>query len=279
MNPSNSNPTNKPVAKPLTALLKTLTRVLVIILAAIFLGLLLYIGYMLLYEKSIFPTQENTNRLGLVEKGQEQTSQEMAAFQERLTTLEARLNQSNESSAQLKTQQEDLQVQISTQAAALEELDQDSADLQTQLDDTQAKVDEQHELLFGTASPIEELRKDTVVLRVAGLLNRSRLYMLQNDYGSTRQQVELARGLLVELQDSSTASQQGVIASWIGRLDSALNYLPDQPVFAADDLEIAWQMVLQGLPQADSAAQVSPSQSTPTPTPGKSPTATPTITP
>lgn len=281
MSSSNSNPSNK----PLTTFLKTLTRVLAAILAAILLGLLLYIGYMLLLEKSIIPTRENANRIDLIEKGQETSSQQMADFDEHLTTLETNLSQNNKSSDQLKTQLEDLQVQLSTQAAALDELDRHSMTLQTQQVGMQVKVDEQQEFLFGTNSPIEELRQDTQVLKVAGLLNRSRLYMLQNDYGTARQQVELARSLLVDLQDSSTISQQGIITSWIGRLDSALNYLPDQPVFAADDLEIAWQMVLQGLPKADSPSLKTSLPGTPTPTgtraltPGKGSTVTPTATP
>lgn len=281
MNSSNSNPSNK----SLTTFFKNLTRILVTILAAIFLGLLLYIGYMLLLEKSIIPTRENTNRIDLVEKGQETSSQQIAAMDERVTTLEANQSQSNESSALLKTQLEDLQVQLSTQAAAVEELNQIGAVLQTQQGVMQSTMEDQHDLLFGTNSPIKELRQDTQVLKVAGLLNRSRLYMLQNNYGTARQQVELARSLLVELQESSTISQQGVITSWIGRLDSALSYLPDQPVFAADDLEIAWQMVLQGLPQAGSTAQgtslagISTPMITSTPTPGKSLSSTPTATP
>jgi hypothetical protein len=80
----------------------------------------------------------------------------------------------------------------------------------------------------------------------------------------------------------------------IQRLDLALSNLPDFPVAASDDLDIAWQILLSGLPQATptinisgtpspaSTLSVTPSPKvtfTPTPTPTLKVTVSPTATP
>ena len=123
-----------------------------------------------------------------------------------------------------------------------------------------SSLEEQAALLDGAETPLAELEKEIVVLKAAGLLNRSRLYMLQSNYGLAEEEVRLARGLLVDLQQQATSSEKGVLSAWIGRLDSALQALPDQPVMAGDDLEIAWQMLLRGL-----SAPLPTASATPTP--------------
>jgi hypothetical protein len=74
--------------------------------------------------------------------------------------------------------------------------------------------------------------------------------------------------------------QQATLDEIIQRLDLALEYLPQTPILAAEDLEVAWQLLKIGLPESPSedidlqptatpeASTAEPlAENTPTPTP------------
>lgn len=74
------------------------------------------------------------------------------------------------------------------------------------------------------------------------------------------------RDLLLNLEDQLRGDQAELIESAVERLEAALEDLPQRPVSAADELEGAWQLLIQGLPAP------------PTPTATSSPTVMPTHT-
>jgi hypothetical protein len=62
----------------------------------------------------------------------------------------------------------------------------------------------------------------------------------------------------------------------IARLDLALGNLPAFPVVAVDDVDIAWQLLVNDLPeQPQETATLEPVAETPTPAVDVTPTATP----
>jgi hypothetical protein len=61
----------------------------------------------------------------------------------------------------------------------------------------------------------------------------------------------------------------------IAHLDMALENLPEAPILAAEDLEIAWQLLKQGLPDEPPLEAETETEGTPTPGPTVTPTATP----
>jgi hypothetical protein len=109
--------------------------------------------------------------------------------------------------------------------------------------------------------------------------------MYQSNFGLARQDVQIGRDLLVDLRRSATGSPANNLDAVIRRLDLVLSNLPSFPVAASDDLDIAWQILVTGMPPVvDEAATAVPADSlsatpaamiTPTPQQTSQPTATP----
>jgi hypothetical protein len=120
------------------------------------------------------------------------------------------------------------------------------------------------------------LKREIKLTRAIETLSRARLYLSQSNFGLAREDVQSAHDLLVELQNET---EDKALAQTISRLDLALNNLPDFPVVAAGDLEIAWQILMTGTPANTTNATSSPapfSSLTFTPTPGVTSSFTPT---
>ena len=102
---------------------------------------------------------------------------------------------------------------------------------------------------------------------------RARLFFSQSNFGLAHDDVQAARDILVELLVDAPAYEADALNQIIMRLDFALGNLPAFPVIAVDDVDIAWQLLMRGLPESE--ADVVPTL-TSTPTPAPIPTFTPT---
>jgi hypothetical protein len=110
--------------------------------------------------------------------------------------------------------------------------------------------------------------------------------MYQSNFGLARQDVQIARDLLATIQPDARELLASELDAVILRLDMTLANLPDFPLIASDDLDIAWQILLSGLPQAtptviETPTPVATSPSTPafTSTPLSQETVEPSATP
>jgi len=245
MTEKNAVPPGKRVGIALTTVLQVLVRLLLICLVAVLIGGLIYLGYITVYQQAVLPAREYANRISLLETSQVKDSlmleQRLDAFQQRLTLLENQHVLTSESLNELVASQDKIQTELDQQTLEIQQLDE----IQAELDNLRSFTDQaiaSHQVLLSA------LEREIYVLKAASLLNRSRLYILQSNFGLARDQVVIARKLLVELQEKSTEPQKNILAAWIGRLDSALENLPNSPVAAADDLEITWELMLSGLP-------------------------------
>jgi hypothetical protein len=125
------------------------------------------------------------------------------------------------------------------------------------------------------------------------LLTRSRMFLLNKDIGLAQADVQAARDLLMEVQLGVQPFQTGAIQEIVNRLNLAITNLAVVPSLADQDLEVAWQLLMRGIPSEASleatasitvpeTIQVtSTATSTPTPTQWIKPTVTrtPTSTP
>ena len=80
-------------------------------------------------------------------------------------------------------------------------------------------------------------------LRSMELMSRARLFLYQANYGQAEQDVAAAQVVLTRL-----GSDDVDIVEAIERLDRVVAALPDRPVSANADLDIAWQLLLGDLP-------------------------------
>ncbi len=212
---------------------------LIIILSIIAMGL--YYGLPLLYQKYIVPVEQNTAEVTELQSRQEQTEQELADLQVRLETMEAGQSQNAESLTELDQRVSELETEIAARTRSLAALERMQSELQAQDESTSA-----------------ELQRQINILKAMELLSRARLFMYQSNFGLARQDVQIAREVLAIVQPDAPESLADELDAVILRLDLTLSNLPDFPVAASDDLDIAWQILLSGLPPAGTSVEGTP---------------------
>lgn len=221
---------------PRRSIFRRVLRILVwlIVIAAIAVGV--YFGWPVVYDRLVQPVEANTAEVG--------------AIQTRLEHAEERLVQ--------------LEAAAATRQAAVDELTRDQADLAAR---TQAaedliaihteRLDELGGLVAGLDAAVgdaeAEVVQELVMLRSMELLSRARLFLYQANYGLASQDLLAAREVLSDAEADETIEEA------LFRIDRSLDALPDRPVAAADDLDIAWQALL-GVVQQVVAPPPTPSE-------------------
>jgi len=206
--------------------------ILLVVLGGI--GAAAYFGLPIIYEQYIRPVEQNTSQLNDLKFRQDQSDIQIADLQTRLATLEA-----------AQTSQSDSLTNLDSRVQTLE-----SADAQRN-------------------ASLTELTYQSDLLKAMELLSRARTFLYQSNFGLARQDVQVARDVLAQMQPIAPQAKQKDLNEAIFRLDLVLKNLPDFPVAASDDLDISWQVLLDGYPV--------PLTSTPTPVPTA--TAEETVTP
>ncbi len=258
--PAPTGPTfGQRVKKVLIFLLRLI--LVLIILAAI--AVALSYSLPLLYQKYIQPVRDNTSQL-------EQIKTQLAQNESTITELQTSLES-------IQTEQARQAGSISSldgKVQAIEEQVQKHTQTLVALEQMQYLTQEENKALNA------ELTRQINLMKSMELLSRARLFMYQSNFGLARQDVGTARDLLVTIQPTAPEDFADDLAEIIHRLDLTLSNLPGFPVAASDDLDIAWQILLAGLPDV----QTTPATATPTPavelpTPPPIPTLEPTATP
>ena len=228
-------------------------------LAALVAGV--YYGLPILYEKYIRPVETNSSQLtGLTTRLPESETQ-IVDMETRLAALEAAQTAQAESITDLSARVETLEESIAAHTSTLAMLEEMQSTLQASDEESQA-----------------ELERQIALLKSMELLSRARLFLYQSNFGLARQDVLFARELLAGIQPGAPEPFDEEIAAALLRLDLVLDNLPFFPVAASDDLNIAWQILLQGIPtqEPETATPEPVSDETSTPTPALEATPTPT---
>jgi hypothetical protein len=224
-----------------------------IFLLLFFLGLLslaLYLAIPWLYQRFVRPVEQNTVEVRELQSWQEQTQQDLADLQTKLETIEGLQNDHDQSLTELDQRLLDIETEIHARTESLAALER-----------LQAELEEQNQAVSA------ELERQIDLLKVMELLSRARLSMYQSNFGLARQDVQIARDLLAKIEPAASGTETEELAAVLLRLDLVLANLPDFPVAASDDLDIAWQILLSGMPEGTPTARV-----TPTPVGSLSPT-------
>lgn len=187
-------------------------------------GAALYFGVPFILNRYIQPLEQNTSNLSGLELRQSQSEIQIAELQTRLATLEAGQATNNNSLADIDTRVQSLE----------------GADVKRN-------------------ESLVELTYQSDLLRAMELLSRARLFLYQSNFGLARLDVQAAHDVIAEMQVTAPESKQQDISEAIFRLDLVLKNLPAFPVAASDDLDIAWQVLMNGYP--------APATQTSTPTP------------
>ena len=208
---------------------------LAILIAGI--GAAIYYGLPFINEKVIVPIEKNTAGINKLE-----------------TEIEALQTQLNETNSRV----DSIEAMIETHTASI-----------TKLEEMQATLEE--EVATKNNSVMVALKREIMFTRAIETISRARLYLSQSNFGLAKTDVQSTRDILAELVVDAPSYQIAALNQIIVRIDLALGNLPAFPVIAADDVDIAWQLMMMGLPENE--ADVVPT-STPAPTVTAIPTQT-----
>jgi cell division protein FtsB len=203
-------------------------------------GVGLYFGLPFVYEKYVLPVQQNTAQMAGLQTQQAQSEQAIADLQSKLSEVEAAQNEQAKVLSDLDARVSDLEKEIAAHTQTL-----------AALDEMQKSLAEQGK------SANAELNRQVNLLKAMELLSRARLFMYQSNFGLAKVDAQTARDILAEMQPTVPEPLATELKEVLLRLDLTLSNLPSFPVAASDDLDIAWQVLLSGLP---------PVEATPTPT-------------
>lgn len=227
-------------------------------------GALIFYGAPFLYENFFRPVEQNASQLNDIALRQRQLEFQIMDMQTHLATLEAAHTAQSGTLAEIASGIQTLEAGQTTQRESLAAFE---ARLQT-LEGADAERND----------ALAELTYQSNLLQAMELLSRARLFLYQSNYGLARLDVQAARDALAEMQSAAPDSKRMDLTEAIFRLDLALKNLPDFPVAASDDLDIAWQILLEGYPAATLTpfpASTPEAAATPLPAATDSPTAVP----
>ncbi len=221
---------------------RILVRILIAILILAALGAAAYFGIPYFYEKVLNPLESNTSRVSELANTHKT---DMARLETEISVLQDQI-------AALELRADNIETSIKSHSASLAALEKMQAALQLNLDTHKNEV-------------LAEVEKQLTLTRSLELLSRSRLYLSQSNYGLAETDVTEARALLYSLLSVVSADEVEGLKVVISRLDLALDNLPQYPVVAVYDVDIAWKLLVDGLPNVPPMA-VTPVIVSPTPT-------------
>jgi len=200
---------------------KVLLRLALVVLLGVALGAGAYFGVTLAIRQLGEPTRQNSARI--------------AALEAQLPEAVSRLAEQQESVAELQVQLEDLQAQLGDQGRGQDQLGSQLTALADQLEDLTKRIEEN--------TQAHQLRGDLQLTQAMLSLVRARLWLVENNLGLAIAEVERARELLQPL--AAEQPEGSNLQAAIERLDFALIELNTRPLVAADDIEIAWKLLVE----------------------------------
>lgn len=225
--------------------LRALLRLIVLVIFIGGIGALLYFGLPYINQTFIAPVERNTAQIKKLET-------EISALQTQLDEINARVAT--------------LETTVEAYSVSIQKLESMQAELDAQLKANNDKI-------------LLDLKHEVIMTRALDTLARARLYLAQSNFGLAKLDVQSARDLLAELL---AETNDELLSQVLTRLDLALGNLPDFPVVASGDLEIAWQILMSGKAPVIPTVTFTPTPTTletSTPTPLPPPTAEATATP
>jgi len=213
-------------------------------------------------------TQALQERIDALESRSDATREALDALQTRLTTSEtllgdmrATLDAAQEGLSALETRQDafeptitELETTFTTLETTLTTLETALGTLETAMGTLAETVEqtiddvETLSIFVKDEAPLISVRTDVQLLKAMELLTRARLQLALDNLGMATTEVQEARDLLLALAETLPPDQQEEIAAIVQRLDLGLANLPDAPRLAIEDFEIAWQLLIRGLP-------------------------------
>ena len=286
--------TSKPSA--IVRFFRGLLRLVLVLLIGILIGTGLYFGFLFVYQQLVIPTQQNAIE---IQNLNTRVNQNWEILTERNTDLDLRVSVLEGDLEKKAIQISELSTEIEQNAADLDAFQIKFRDMNEQLDKYDKLIlnlikqdeifvvnDEEFQKSLDNLQidrKLQPVYQDITLFKVLLQINRSRLYLLQDNYGIAKDELILAKELLNSLLSTASPDQEEIISLWDARLNLAISHLPTNPILANDDLDILWKMMANGFTDINaleildelngeeesgtSASTMTPASPTPTPTP------------
>jgi hypothetical protein len=236
---------------------RALVRLILIALVIGGIGAGIYYGAPLINNRFIAPVEQNAERVRELETEIAALQTQSGAANNQMTAVNGQLTEINEQLVANNGRLDALEQSVEAHTTTLATL----ADMQATLE---------AELKTGNDQTLLALKHEVMLARVLDTLARARLYLAQSNFSLAKADVQSAHDLLAELQSEA---EDEAFSQALERLELTLGNLPEFPVVASGDLEIAWQILMTGKPVA-TATPMPESTPTQTATPQAPPPAT-----
>ncbi len=256
--------------------LRALLRLMIFGMLVAILAAAAYLGVVYLLQNAVQPARVNAEQLRDLSTRQadrdEKSDERLDEVSQRLAELESQQDLNNEQFSSLAGDVEALNRAIGGQTNTLERLEllEGQMDSVLQLISPLATGTVQETLVASNQQLRVEMlsmQRELKTLKALELINRGRLYILQENYGKAANDIEEAHQSLLALRDILPAESKGTIDLILQRLELALLNIETAPGMASDDLEIAWGLLLSNLPNAEASLMDETITPTFTPTP------------
>ena len=231
--------------------IKIFLRVLVILLLGIGLGAGLYFGVPALYNQFIEPVQVHGEQIADLTARQEQDTVQLTErlddLQARLAALETADTEDAETFAELEARQDTLALALEQQDAIQEQLDTMQADIDDLMEITGANASVLDELTVQVNSgdqPLLVLARDLQKVKALQVIGQARLDLNEGNAVAAAQNVDAALSILAQVAVDAPEEEAAQMAAAVERLEMVQENLETAPLIAANDLEVAWQLLL-----------------------------------
>jgi len=299
-------------SRGLKRLLIFLARVILIVIIVGVVGIAVYFGAPVLIDEYLLKDVNlNSSKIQEINDDLQSSSdfltQRLTDLQSRIDSLEIQNDTESQNidtlEAQISvvensiTQQEAFAEQLSTMESSLDEygsefltLEDRILNLEEKLGEIQADFislnlsDEEQDLVIDSLidddsqyEDFNSIQLELDLLKVMELITRVRVFLGQGNIGLAKSDIQISQEIIMDISERVSENQDAYLSEITQRLALASENLSQNPALADEDLEVAWQLLLQGLPEElDSEFDTT---ITPTPQSTGEIIVTPTITP
>jgi chromosome segregation ATPase len=232
--------------------LRFIFRLLVVIIIGAVLGVAIYYAVPAIYRTAIEPVQSNAQRITELEKEiillQTTTKKQSEQSAERLAEIEGRLTQRGEEVAALQAEVGVIQTALEDQREEINDLKpliRQVERLTTDLEQAEDGVTFLEDTLTGIELPAERLERQIQLIRAMTMLTQARLWLLQDNLGLAAEEITTARTLVAGVAEAQAEGEDELYLQILDRLDLALDDVRTTPIIAAEELEIAWKLLVE----------------------------------
>lgn len=235
-----------------SGVMRFLLRLLIVVLLGGVFGAAVYFGVPTLYRSAIEPMQVNAQRIAELEQALDQVQttagRQVEQAGERLVEIESRLAEQGEALAMMQAELEVVQTSLEDQrdrVSRLRNVVDRVEDLTYDMDKMVARVEMLESTLAEVELPAASIERQLQLIRAMTLLTKARLWLVQDNLGLAAEEISTARDLLAEVVGAEQDGEDEALGKIVDRLDLALADVRTTPIVAADELEIAWKLLIE----------------------------------